>query len=306
MAFGGSVVWTTALEVTCAMHGAVLEMEDRISEAAAVLHQWWTGKWCAGQILNRGIWPQVLAKIISYAKAARAFRLGQPVIEVPGTVYAPKSLPIDPATGKTWDGSADITVNGVKFEAQKLTAKATGDLNQRQWASTESLTTGPVVPAGTSLDLLGWVAGELVDGISEWWVRADGARLWAGGIDAEPKVDPDYGQEPEAHPGLQVVNGRTYYVLNHEQTGEQGREITIYRDGDLHRWADIDSAVTGAVKAGDTVTCGWWTRGSELPLDVKGYDGTTQTVQEGIWYIVGNDLDAGNRFWAGLSTERPD
>jgi hypothetical protein len=303
MAIGGNVVFTGALEVACAVHGGVLEMDGITDEDADVLHEYWYGKYCAAQILNRGIEPQVHAKVQSYRRAAAAFRAGTP-IEVPGTVYAPKSLPM--VDGKAWDGKADLTINGVKFEAQKITAKTTGALNQRQWASTESLTTGPMLDAGTSVDLLGWVAGELVDGVSEWWVRADGARLWAGGIDAEPKVDPDYGQEPEAHPGLAVVNGRTYYVLNHEQTSAQGREITIHRDGDLHRWADAASAVTGAVKEGDTVICGWWTRGTELPLELTNYDGATVTVQEPIWYIQGNDLDAGNRFWSGLSTERPD
>ena len=225
--------------------------------------------------------------------------------EIPETpAYAERSVPM--VDGKAWDGKADVTINGVKFEAQKLTATVTATLNQRQWASTESLLVGPALPVGTSVDLLGWVAGELVDGISEWWIATDGTRLWAGGIDAEPKTDPDYGQEPEAHPGLAVVNGRTYYVLNHEQTGEQGREITIYRDGDLHRWADDTSAVTGSLKAGETVTCGWWTRGTELPLDTVDSNGNAVTVPESIWYIVGNDLDAGNRFWSGLSTERPD
>jgi len=323
MAFGGSVVWTTALEVTCAMHGAVLEMEDRISDAAAVLHQYWTGKWCAGQILNRGIWPEVRAKILAYARAARAYRNGQPVTDIPATTYPQTYVPIDPATGKAWDGSADVEVNGVKFEAQRTTAKTLGVLNQRQWASTESLPVAEALAEGTSVELLGWVAGELVDGISEWWITADGARLWAGGIDVQPKVDPDYGQQPEPPTGgvdlpaqgPVPVNGRLYYPLFDEASEEAGepvlgRKITVERPGNLYKWADTTTPIVGTVTpaaAGQPPVehvFRYWTRGEELPLTMKNVAGETVTVGEPIWYA--EDLYTGARMWSGLSTERPD
>lgn len=302
LAFGGAVVWTTALEIACAMHGAVLEMEGSDPDLNAVLHQYWTQKWCSGQILNRKVWPVVKRKIANYAMLSAAARSGtRDPIDVPVNTYAPKMRPM--VIGVPWDGRNDITINGVKFEAQPVTAKTTIPLNTRQWASSESLATGPTLPAGTEVSLLGWVAGELVDGVSEWWIGTGGSRLWAGGIDVQPKTDPDYGKKPEADPGLTVVNGRVYFDLNSdEDTGEPGRTITIHRNGDLHRWADSTSTKTGTLKAGQKVTCHYWTRGEELPLKLP----SGETVGEMIWYVQGDDLNAGNRFWSGLSTERPD
>jgi hypothetical protein len=305
LAFGGSVVWNTALEIACAMHGAVLEMENAIAEANAVLHQWWTNKWCAGQILNRGIayWNNVVKpKILAYARAAATARAGGAVVDVPVTLYATPVMPL--VDGKPWDGKADATINGVKFEAQPVTAKATGNLNMRLWASTDSPFTGPGYKAGESIDLLGWVAGELVDGVSEWWIDTKGNRLWAGAIDAEPKVDPDYGQEPEppagTEGGIVSVNGRPYYPLNDETTGELGRKITAQRDGDLYKWADTTSEKVGTISTGEERTFKYWTRGEVLPLTLK--DGTV--TEEMIWYA--EDVYTGARMWSGLSDERPD
>lgn len=304
-AFGGSVVYTTSLEIGMALHGALIEMQDLDPDDAAVLHQFWTGKYCSAQILNRGIWPQVKAGIKRYYQLARAARLGQaapaPDPDQGSATYAPAVVPRYP-DGTRWDGKRDMVENNVKFEAQPVTAKTTVNLRRRQWASTESLDTGPVVPAGEEVHLLGWVAGELVDGISEWWVGTGGSRLWAGGIDVEPKTDPDYGDQPESAIGMTVVNGRTYYPLMNDQTGEQGRVIRIQRAGNVRRWADVNSPIMDTLDVGEDVTCGWWTRGTTVQLTMP--DG--EVVPEPIWYVIGLDLHAGNRFWSGLTTDRPD
>lgn len=295
LAFGGNVVWNDALEICCAMHGAVIEMRGLNPNDAAVLHQFWYGKYCAAQILNRGIWSTVKAKIAAYATAAAQARAGGVTVPPP-SVYADPVPPL--VDGQPWDGHADVTINGVVFEAQKLTAATTAALNRRQWASTQSQLTGAVIPAGTDVDLLGWVAGELVDGISEWWIDTAGNRLWAGGIDATPKTVPDYGELPEAVPGMVLVNGRTYYPMHAEDgSGAIGRTITVRRDGTLHKWAGTDSEVVGTVKAGDDRVFRYWTRGEGLPL----YDGGPSEI---IWYA--EDVYSGARMWSGLSDERPD
>lgn len=299
-AFGGSVVWTTSLEVGMALHGSLIEMQDLDPDDAAVMHQYWTNKWCPGQILNRGLWPQVKAGIKRYYQLARDARNGQSVeVPTPGAtsaVYATPSLPMYD-DGTPWDGERDITVGATKFEAQRVKAKTTVNLRRRQWGSTQSLDTGPAIPAGTEVELLGWVAGELVDGVSEWWVGTSGSRLWAGGIDATPKTDPDYGKLPEIMMGVYPVNGRLYYPLVDEETGALGRTITIKRDGNLRKWADTASESVGTVKAGEDRVFRYWTRGEAIPL----YDGGPD---EQIWYA--EDLHTGARMWAGLSDERPD
>lgn len=307
-AFGGSVVWSTSLEIGMALHGAVLEMMDLNPDDAAVMHQYWTGKWCPGQILNRGIWPSVKAGIKRYWKLARAARNGESATvpdgpgagagEKPSVVFATPVMPRYP-DGTPWDGAQDMVENGVKFEAQAMTVKTTVNLRRRQWASTESLDTGPVIPAGTELKVLGWVAGELVDGISEWWIGDTGSRLWAGGIDADPKVDPDYGKQPEEPTGIHNINGRLYYPL-HDDDGELGREFTVQRSGNLRKWADTDSAIVGTVEPGERRTFRYWTRGEAVQLTLP--DGSR--APENIWFA--EDLHTGARMWAGLSEERPD
>jgi N-acetylmuramoyl-L-alanine amidase CwlA len=54
-AFGGGVVWTTALENICAWHGGLMEMGGLDVESAFRWHKYWTGKYCPGQIFNRGL-----------------------------------------------------------------------------------------------------------------------------------------------------------------------------------------------------------------------------------------------------------
>lgn len=301
-AFGGNVVWSTSLEVGMALHGAVLEMQDVDPGNGAVLHQYWTGKWCSAQILNRGIWPEVKIGIRRYWNLARQARNGETVpVPTPddgSAVYAKPVMPRYP-DGSPWDGMEDMVENGTKFEAQRMTVKTTVNLRRRQWANTQSLDTGPVIPKGTEVEVLGWVAGELVNGIGEWWIGSSGSRLWAGGIDAEPKVDPDYGQLPEGSRGVFPVNGRLYYPL-HDDHGELGRVIRIARSGNVRKWADTSSPVIGTVERGEDRVFRYWTRGTPVGLTLPG--GTV--IDEPIWFA--EDLHGGARMWAGLSDERPD
>lgn len=294
-AFGGGVSWTKSLEVGAALHGALLEMADR-PPTAAVLHQFWYGKWCSAQILNRGIWPTVLEMIATAWQRSRNARLaaaGQPVPGPdPAPAYAPGILPRRD-DGSIWDGTDVLVANGVTFYPQKLTTTTTVALRRRQWGNTDSLETGPVVPAGGSVDLLGWVAGELVDGISEWWIGSGGSRLWAGGIAATPAQVPDYGEHPDDGPGVALINGRLYYPLVDPETGTQGRKLIVTGPTTVRRWADVDSAAEGERKAGDEVTAYWWALGSEVR-------------SEPVWYVLQESAVApGGRVWAGDTDDRP-
>lgn len=296
-AFGGDEDWQGSLDTACWLHAAIMECFDW-PMSVFYWHQKWYGKWCPGQIFNRGLQSWVIAKITDLRAVIRAHREGT-AVPPPAQEWADAILPVM-ANGKPWDGREDLVLNGSKYEAQRVTAKTTAALNQRQWAGTESLFTGPTLTAGTEVELLGWVAGELVNGISEWWIDTAGRRLWAGGIDAEPKQDPEYGQRPDAPPGVVYVNGRPYYPLHDEKTGQLGRTISVHRDGNLHKWADTASPQVGSVKAGEERVFRYWTRGESLPLTTKAGD----EVEEGIWYA--EQLHDGDRMWSGLSEERPD
>lgn len=297
-AFGGGTDWVESLEIGCALHGALIEMQGLDPEDAAVLHQYWYGKYCSAQILNRGQWPQVKKKIKAYWSLAREARAGgeYEIPTPPSIKYAPQ-MPVTLPDGTLWDGEEDVTINGQKFVAQKGKVKLMASMRRRQWASTQSLDVGPVLPVDTEIDVLGWVAGEIVEGVSEWWVTPGGTRIWSGGIDVEPVDVPDYGQQPENVPGMQIVNGRIYYPLYDETTGEQGRKITVRQPGNLRKWADANSEIVGTVSPGDELTFRYWTRGEEVPL----YQGGPLEM---IWYS--EDLHTGARMWSGLSDERPD
>ncbi len=303
LAFGGNTNWNRALDNACAVHGATLEMADLNPAVALVQHQHWYGKWCSAQVLNRGLTQWVINRVTYWWQQCRAARTGGAPPPVPSE-YADPVLPIL-SDGTAWDGTVDVTINGSKYEAQRITARTTTTLNRRQWAGVESLLTGPALPENTEREMLGWVKGELVNGISEWWIDTDGNRLWAGGIDATPKVDPNWQDVPtELPPGLVGVNGRVYYPLFYDgddpaQQQRIGRTITVHRNGDLYRWADTASDVVGAVTEGDARTFRYWTRGEALPLVDK--DGNEYL--ENIWYA--ENVADGARMWSGLSEERP-
>jgi hypothetical protein len=240
----------------------------------------------------------VKAGIKKYAQLARSAR--QDVLVVlpePGeTVVYAKPHPVLLPDGTPWDGSKDLTIGGVTFEGQRVKATTTVNLRRREWGSVASRETGPIIPAGTEVELLGWVAGELVDGISEWWIGTSGSRLWAGGFDVEPKQIASYGERPEAVPGLVLVNGRAYYPLQDEQIGEIGRKITVKQPGNLRKWAGTGTDPVGTVHPGEERVFKYWTVGEPVTL----FDGS----EEPIWYA--EDVHTGARMWAGLSDERPD
>lgn len=312
LAYGGNTDFNQAFENACAWHGALLEAADRPVPDACVLHKFWTGKWCSAQVLNRGLIPVLNQKVTYYYNLARAAREGTVDIIV-NPAYATPVPVVDPSTNLPWDGSADVVINGHTYEGQRTTAKTTGVLNKRQWAGTESQLTGDAYAAGATVELLGWVKGELVDGISEWWVDTAGNRLWAGGIDAEPKQVPDWSELPsELPPGMTGVNGHAYYPLYPDDLTDEevealdgappplGRKITVRQDGELHKWANPESDVVGAVTAGEERVFRYWTRGE--PIAHTAPDGSA--YEEVIWYA--EDLHTGARMWSGLSDERPD
>lgn len=294
-AFGGGTDWQKSLEIGMALHGALIEMQDLDPDDAAVLHQFWYGKWCSAQILNRGAWPQVKAGIKRYWLAAQAARTGK-VVPAPGpTLVKPQPIMVN---GVAWDGHGDAVVNGVKFEAQKGRVTVTADsLNGRQWASTDSAFTIEGKRKGDGIDVLGWVKGQTVEGIDDWWVGTDGTRFWAGGIAEERKTTPVAVTMPDKPHGgkQQIVNGTVYYPFG---DGED-HVVEVKTAGNVRRWAGTGegSPVMETVKVGDIKGVAYWCIGE----DIEG---------EKVWYVLDNGqadvIHTGHRMWAGLTDERPD
>lgn len=58
------------LRIGAALHGGIIAAMGWSTDTALVQHRYWSGKWCPGQILNRGIWSQVVKMTSDAALAA--------------------------------------------------------------------------------------------------------------------------------------------------------------------------------------------------------------------------------------------
>lgn len=284
-----------SLEVGAALHGALIEMQGLDPDEAAVLHQFWYGKYCSAQILNRGQWPMVKQMIRSVYHAARVARQGRPAPLSPQpTLLSP--IPVI-ANRQLWDGRTDVVVNGNHFHAQRQAVTVAVDaLNGRQYASTISGFTTLGRTRGQTIEVLGWVGGELVSNEPRWWIATDFTRFWAGGTVEKPTERTDHQQSDTGQAGVKFVNGRAYYLLVDPDTGKLGREFVVIGPANIRRWADTASSITGSKSAGSKVRADYWTLGTEV-------------ASERVWYVLNEGqkdvLDAGSRIWAGNTTDRP-
>lgn len=77
MAYGGGQDFDRVIEVNAALHGALLAAQGWNTKDNLVLHQYWYGKWCAAQILNRGIWPDFQKKVAAFQAKSAAAAIGE-------------------------------------------------------------------------------------------------------------------------------------------------------------------------------------------------------------------------------------
>lgn len=247
------------------------------------------------------------------AMARNAESASDPVVP-PGHDLIRAPWKVVDANGKAWDGKSDITVNGIKFYGQPTTVRVGGaGVNQRQWASDTSNLVGNVLAAGTGFQALGWVEGAEVSGERRWWVRENGARIWAGATTDKPKAPapipttpddgvskPDTGNDREAIPV--VLNGNTYLpVWQRDESGKLRMKIRAKKAANVRLWAGTHagSNVTGTMKAGDEAYVTHYVKGE--PVDIAGL---TNETNRNIWYVLehpsGDGIRKGGRIWSGL------
>lgn len=91
-AWGGAVNFRRSLEIGAALHGGLIAAKGWSVDTALVKHQIWYGKWCPGQILNKGLWPTVITMVSDAAALARVAAATGKVV-APLTTYAkPQSV----------------------------------------------------------------------------------------------------------------------------------------------------------------------------------------------------------------------
>ncbi len=153
-AFGGGVDYNRSLEVGAALHGGLCAMMGWPVDTHLVKHQYWYGKWCPGQILNRGIWSQVVAMTSDAALAAAGAAAGGQV--PPRPVYAkPAPIPeLEAYTGKP-DSEIPYRVNGDGWVALAVfdRVRAAKQTPRYRYASGGDDRVGPDINAGEEFDV---------------------------------------------------------------------------------------------------------------------------------------------------------
>ena len=85
-----------------------------------------------------------------------------------------------PSAPPPFDGTPK-TINGIVFHPFQKQVTSLG-VNRRLWATSTSLLTGPMIPAGVTIPVLYWIEGEAVNGNNIWLVGESGSRIWSGGV----------------------------------------------------------------------------------------------------------------------------
>jgi hypothetical protein len=170
MAWGGGVNFTKALEIGEALHGGICAAKGWNVDTAMVKHQYWYGKWCPGQILNKGLWSAVVKGTTEAATAARAAAGGDGTGGgTPAPVYAkPSPIAVLDAISMA-EGVAPQRVtdpsSGVTFVWIGDRVKATKDTPRYRYATRDGEKVGPDLKAGEEFD-----ADWLFETGDTWWL----------------------------------------------------------------------------------------------------------------------------------------
>lgn len=176
-AWGGSVNFDRSLYVGASLHGALCAAQGWEVDTHLVKHQYWYGKWCPGQILNRGIWSDVVRMTSDAAALAKAAANGE--TDTPVTVVYAKPDPIAALTAV----KQKIAPATVYDESSKVTfirvddrVRVVEDTPRLQYAYADSPWVGPILKTGEEFDV-DWI---FVAGDGRWYYYTP----WATRVDA--------------------------------------------------------------------------------------------------------------------------
>src|SRR5690606_19597405 len=153
MAYGAHG-YEAALKAACAVHGAIIAAKGWNVDTALVPHQYWSGKWCPAQVLNRGQWSRVVRMVSEAAAASRAAAAADGGKPVTPTYDSPVFIPeLEKFTG-TADHEIPYRVNGNGWVAIWVgdRVKATKTTPRLRYSS-GSGRVGPDLKAGEEFDV---------------------------------------------------------------------------------------------------------------------------------------------------------
>ena len=141
------------LRVGAALHGGICAAMGWAVDTHLVQHRYWSGKWCPGQILNRGIWSQVV-KMTSDAALRAAGAAGGKVPDSAPIYAKPVPIPeLEAYKGKP-DAEVPYRVDGDGWVALAVfdRVRAIRDTPRRRYSSGDE-TVGAPVKAGEEFDV---------------------------------------------------------------------------------------------------------------------------------------------------------
>lgn len=183
-----------------------------------------------------------------------------------GTVSYVQPRPVMLDTSARWDGTKDVTVDGLEFHGDIKSVKvAKAGANFRQWASRDAALTRGMATAGTEFGVLGWVRGETIAKEDRWWITKSGSRVHV--LDTvERPTEHVVIVEPDENPYDRVINGTRFHAAT---TNGSARDIFVaINDTPVHKYATSTSAELRApLKKGDKIAAQYWVEGSEYNKD---------------------------------------
>jgi hypothetical protein len=151
--FGAGIDWDKSLRNAIALHAGLIAAKGWATDTALVKHQYWYGKWCPGQVLNRGLWPSVVKGVSDAALVAAGAAVGG---QVPTPVYAtPVPIPeLAAFTGKP-ESEIPYRVDGDGWVALYVgdRVRAAKDTPRFRYSGGGDEMVGPLVKAGEEFDV---------------------------------------------------------------------------------------------------------------------------------------------------------
>lgn len=151
--FGPGIDWDRSLRNAIALHAGLIAAKGWSVDTALVKHQSWYGKWCPGQVLNKGLWPSVVSQV-----SQAASQLGQTVKDVVTTITYEKPRPIEELEpyhrGASDEGPAFVrAADGTPFFFVSDRVRATRATPRLQMAHSDAKRVGPDLKPGEEFDV---------------------------------------------------------------------------------------------------------------------------------------------------------
>lgn len=91
---GIGINFDASLQIAMWMHAGVLQSMGRTADTSLVQHNYWSGKYCPGQVRNKGLWSYVEKTVDQHIFEITGFILGNAPIPKPPVTAYPKPSPI--------------------------------------------------------------------------------------------------------------------------------------------------------------------------------------------------------------------